>query len=91
MLAFNISNDLFIQYSPSVEVSTTKKKKKKKKRINQACLQNVYLQAGSRHSFIFSIHYELPPQSKPPVTQSYLAMTISIHSYTWLRAAPPSR
>jgi hypothetical protein len=37
----------------SVEVSTTKKKKKKKKRINQACLQNVYLQAGSRHSFIF--------------------------------------
>jgi hypothetical protein len=31
MLAFNIINDLFIQYSPSVEVSTTKRKGKSKK------------------------------------------------------------
>jgi hypothetical protein len=53
MLAFNINNDLFVQYTPIVEVSTTKRKRKKKRRIDQAYLQNVYLQAGSRHSFIF--------------------------------------
>ena len=31
---------------------------------------------------------ELPPQSKPLVIQSYLAATISVHSYIWLHATP---